>query len=789
MNGLRRLLAVAAAAPVVLLAAGNPTANSSPASNQSTAVDCTAFAAIQSYRAQFSFSFQAAHSFVDSNNQCSYQVSDSQAVSVTADLVQTTQAFDEVWWEGPIQGHVSFDDLHERSCPPSSQSASATIRASGAGPPIIPGGGAAPKLTLVVNLQQCTYEVINTGFWVAGTLEAPGTNGQIVLPMDIGTGAVVTGKQPVGLPQDRIQFNRAIPAYYGPTTEPYFFPVSGATGALAEIAVRFGPDLGTAAASWSFDPEELELVVDPEDYDAWMPEGIDFYSASGANAPEDEIGTSIDVVATVRRKSDGLPPQNSTVQSIDFVLVQSSAEPGIALNTPPRARLKASQPKDLQFDPALNAALQPPVVVSPGDTSRAQATSGVGNTATAKLSAYDWGAFGELEVTATLDNGYALQGHLVSDASMERIRLPKRDANSHIADEWKQQHGVAGKADDADDEDNPGGSGFDVGDGLSLYEEYRGFFVGEAHRRGDRRRETDPNKKDLFVKNEYGPVLVPGFKLLADGGGLQIHHELSDDEIDAGRVVNYNRGQGAHVVDQHGVRVEQGDCGKDVRGHAFGNPALRLLPRSTTRVCIASRVLSQGTSIAIRPAQEMHRIVAHEVAHAVGVEHHGETDLGIVLWTLDPATNLVMEQSRLGSYPIEVRAESQIRPMNAQELAGLFAISQVFAQLDPYVGSARGQHSGVDHCFMRYDAANAYTLEPTQQSTPRVRWWVAKEGSGTGMDDSATGTGVNAASRSPRSRYGDACTALGRGDCRHQILVSDALPDFQAQTNGGAACP
>jgi hypothetical protein len=309
----------------------------------------------------------------------------------------------------------------------------------------------------------------------------------------------------------------------------------------------------------------------------------------------------------------------------------------------------------------------------------------------------------------------------------------------------------------------------------------------------------DPLKKDLFVKNDYGPVLVPGFKILADGGRLNVHHQMLDEEIDAGSVVNYNAGQGAHVVDQHGVRVVQGNCGKNFAGHANADPiagagagcptgeCLRLLPRTTTSVCIAPEGVFPGASN-IRRAR-VQRTVAHELAHAISVDHHGETDLREVKWVLDTQTNEVTEHSRNGSYPVELRAESGTGALSAQELAELFALASSFGELDLYVGSARGEHSGAHDCFMRYRVADAYTLEPTQQSAPRVRWWVGGEQSGTAMDASATGTGVNAGTRMPRSRYGDACSGLDRGDCRHQIRVSDALPDLVLATNGGAQCP
>jgi hypothetical protein len=557
----------------------------------------------------------------------------------------------------------------------------------------------------------------------------------------------------------------------------------------------------SAAVRWSFDPnvEALELVIDPQNYGTWMPQGYtqqlpeDYAQATPGLVLEDEIGNSIDVTATVRRKADGLPPQNSSVLFIEFTLTQTSAEPGIALNTPPQGLLANPQPKDLQFDPLKNAARNPVVVVSPGDTSAARAAQGVGNTATAVVSAYDWGAFGVIEARATMSTGAQLIGHLITDPTMQQVRLPKRDATSHIADEWKRQHGKLGVGDSVDDEDNPGGDGTELGDGLSLYEEYRGFFVEGFQFRGFPGRETDPNKKDLFVKNDYSPALVPGFKLLAEHGKLNVHYELLEQEIDAGSVVNFNHGQGAHAIDQHGVRVRLAPP-KESGGLAVEDPnqpgTNRLLPRSTVHVWVTPLIFrnSEGTLEVDRDS--LADVTAHEVSHAISVEHHGETDLRNVKWSLDPLTGEVTETSRLGSYPIEIRTEDGCPggcALMPAELREFFFPN--YAEKQVYVANFRGEHSGRVDCVMRYEAASAYTHEPTQQSTPRVRWWKTGEPAGTALDGTVVGSAFNAAARGPRSRYGDACSGLDRGDCRHHIRVSDALLNAARSSNNGMACP
>src|SRR5205814_10700028 len=93
------------------------------------------------------------------------------------------------------------------------------------------------------------------------------------------------------------------------------------------------------------------------------------------------------------------------------------------------------------------------------------------------LSPHDWGAWGTLHVKATV-NGSDLQGHLAADANATDIFLPKRQSNSLIADSWKTANAIPLDTPDTDDsEDHPKGNG-QQGDGFTLYEEYRGFYMG-----------------------------------------------------------------------------------------------------------------------------------------------------------------------------------------------------------------------------------------------------------------------------------------------------------------------
>ena len=105
-------------------------------------------------------------------------------------------------------------------------------------------------------------------------------------------------------------------------------------------------------------------------------------------------------------------------------------------------------------------------------------------------------------------------------------------------------------SDDDDGETEPVGDGF-KGDGLSLYEEYRGFFVNGTHTRGD------PVKKDLFVwdkvRNDHAEPGVVFFERMA---GIIIHRIKNDDEVMNDYVVNCNYGpRTPRWTNQHAVKI------------------------------------------------------------------------------------------------------------------------------------------------------------------------------------------------------------------------------------------
>ena len=510
---------------------------------------------------------------------------------------------------------------------------------------------------------------------------------------------------------------------------------------------------GELVLTWTLTPvlEELELVIEPADYKTWLPKGdVDDWR---------NPGNAMFVVAALQTK-DGRFPQ-SRAKRFRFELLEVSTEKGVCMNRP--AKSFANDDPDLRFAANLN---QPPVVDYP------LAISNGGLTATtadgeyyvveAAVASYDFGAYGKLKVTAEV-NGQEIVGYLNTDGTktQQPILIPRRQPNSHIADQWKEDNHVTGKADSADDEEKPAGDGH-KGDGLTLYEEYRGFSEGGIHFR------ANPEKKDFFIGDGIRSVdSILGISKFTYATGLEVHWKMTAPEFDvdlslAGpvkTVVNFNHGA-EHVVDQHGILIAQRDVSDGISRADADNQGGT--PAQYQRVWIDpsnpswQELARPDGSRSFRHWGSAN--IAHELAHTCAVWHHGEGDPTVV-WSNatvveNGQTNDVLTESGI---PIELRLEGDFGYVANPIPAGY--------HMSVWIGLRQGQHSGDEDCFMRYTAAYAY---------PRgnIRYVVrGEEPSGYGLCNSPKGTGVNDALRMYGSRYDDAAPL--RGNCRSQICVND----------------
>lgn len=288
---------------------------------------------------------------------------------------------------------------------------------------------------------------------------------------------------------------------------------------------------------------EVEVVIiPPPDYDSWVPEG---------NADEAIMGPKPFLVSAELRipGTQVSPPERKA--RFRFVMSDTSREPGSCLNTPPED--EASTSYDLQFSPSSGSTLS---------NERQQLETGdLATKASAAILCYDYGASSVLRVTAILDSGREVPAHVEGDTGKTSLAIPKDENNNHIADAWEKARGIFARnlPDNWDGDDSPSGQDSD-GDGISLFEGYRGFFFGRNHER------LEPGFKHVFVFDRDGYVLET-MKSGQDGINFAAaskcrvrfvtdrtwtgHGSFSDKK----RIVNFNHGR-AHRVDQRAIEVQ-----------------------------------------------------------------------------------------------------------------------------------------------------------------------------------------------------------------------------------------
>ncbi len=534
------------------------------------------------------------------------------------------------------------------------------------------------------------------------------------------------------------------------------FPVSGPVLSGSSTIRKEDNELGNGEKSYeetltwylSADGQaEYELEVEIDDYEKWLPEGT-------------HDGKASDKTLTIRAKLIDKKSDDKTTKAeyITFELPDVSREPGVAMNWPeggnhlPDLRFEKEQNKDFEIGEDGQLAMK---IDENGVTE-----------AVAKLSSFDWGAFGKLKVTAAMGGDVFLTG-ILKGKDEEIIRIPERDENSNIANEWKNNVVNFREKDEDDGEDVPAGDGHN-GDGLTLYEEYRGFYATEQGARKAEHIFGNPRKKDFFVANAL-PDSRGGIKLFKERSQLEFH-EINERELSSSMQINFNHGRGAHSVDQHGVLLlsEPGDLDTQAN-EGPGTPGM-------VRMITVNAAGATGERMGVDGTEKSYRAVtiAHELFHACNVWHHGDKDYIRAYWELSPDGSKILETSGAGR-EVEVDAFTESgTPIDPRALMAVYGAANGGTI---NVGLKNGQHSGQEDCIMRYDIANAYIQDKFRDDArimttgEKVGWKLCTLT--TGGDD------VNLSSRGPLPfngpRYYDADKK--RGNCKAQICVNDKHKD------------
>jgi hypothetical protein len=486
--------------------------------------------------------------------------------------------------------------------------------------------------------------------------------------------------------------------------------------------------------------EDVEVEVTIKDYEKWRPKG----SIANPTTAGNHLVARATLVPKEGEEAKALPK----VKNFSFELVGTSREPGICLNWPLNA-------KDTDFDLRLAAAPGFAPQLSEKDQKNEitqTLTDPKGQPyAESQIDSFDFGGRAFLRVVCQLADGREIVGLIKEGDRRDYARLPKRDDSDWIAESWREQMKIGKLSAQSDDDNEPVGDGT-KGDGLTLYEEYRGWVENGVHIEGD------PLTKDFFVQMEKAGVALLGIGKFQRITGLNVHYQFKDAEFPASRIMNANRDSGPHVTDQHGVIVQVMKNQPGV-SRAAGGPGN---PKMITSVDLMSDIADYGANYTAST-------VAHELGHSVNLWHHGDDDSKVV-WAV--VNGKLYEGGRNNSVrEILVRNEEgdDCTDVIIEEALAIQALPAPGNRLKYQMGVDQGQHSGDDNCVMRYDDAQTFIYRTLTQ----YRFINFNEPVGKELCTSAEGTGVNDKDRTTmQSRYGPA--QASRGDCLHQILVNDA---------------
>ncbi len=352
--------------------------------------------------------------------------------------------------------------------------------------------------------------------------------------------------------------------------------------------------------TWNFtrNSQEPDLLVLSPNYQTWLPQ---------PGTAEHVSGSMIAVNLQLKRK-DG---RKLDVKAKEFFvqLLNTSNEPGITINFPAKAMIKG------EYDMKLaDKGLRPAQYF---DGQKFTIPSEDGETGMFYILAYDGGAYANLEVKAILNDGTEIKGHYETPTGPTSIPYPYRDYGKKIAKAWLEANGNPNETDDR--ETTPGSSY--KGDGLTVYEEYRGVFTAYGFTR------LSPVKKELGIRVDMNQLSLfqKGINLFA--ALTNITPLLCDvTQMDDTRILNRNSLM--RSGDQYGLYIKVANIGNE-KGQILPVAEFKTTKNSkeininTTGIMKCYDSMAAVHKLPYTAEEELSHTVAHFLCRGVGIPAHG----------------------------------------------------------------------------------------------------------------------------------------------------------------------
>jgi hypothetical protein len=299
---------------------------------------------------------------------------------------------------------------------------------------------------------------------------------------------------------------------------------------------------------------------------------------------------------------------------VKFTLYDISNEPGICLNSKER-----DKSLDMGFDSVWVNDNHYTITQENEKELVAERTSlELNNELTVSIKCFDYGGSTKLKAELLINNEW--KPAVAKDGFENFISIPIDKDNDKIADKWEADNEVSSLAPDSDEDKLPFTG--EVGDAITLFEEYRGFFTLDPDRKHTR---TNPNKRELFVIDMDGLFSVPAWMAASD----IMAYRLDNSMVNGGpgrqdsRIVDYNQ-EYAAGVHKYSVRlkksseiIKEGDM--TVLGESFPSTSLHKTPKYWDDIIIYDDAINGLTNEAIRNLEDGKNVTDERLKEVTGL--------------------------------------------------------------------------------------------------------------------------------------------------------------------------
>lgn len=421
---------------------------------------------------------------------------------------------------------------------------------------------------------------------------------------------------------------------------------------------------GSSTVTITLRPSKTRLIIEPDDesvYEKWMP--VPDSDDAGSASAEFPTSTPMTVhLALTDQSNPGgavaktkTKPHSAVSDVLDIDLTDVSNNPGICMNYP---KSGATGKTGLYFPKTQPSGIQYV------DEQHVKTTGAVVE-ATVTVNARDTGAYGQIEAKSETLKLTAIDLR----TNKQMLSIPMDDNNNHIADVWEKNNKVDGKDATWDECNVPSGMK-KTGDGISLYDKYRGLLLDNSANTETFVR-VDPTVRNLFL---YIPASqadkaifqsgaaaysrVTGIKVsyLHDstrmrptgtpdqsGGAITLNRTPFSEATDTFAVIIYDDGKTGtngytkpmdfiDVYDRYSpsttqaVVIERQNCQTQVQTFiGWTSPPIGSFANTAKTQGINLTTVKQTATASLQSLvqQLMEFAVMHELGHATGAAHHG----------------------------------------------------------------------------------------------------------------------------------------------------------------------